>query len=112
MINDAQPNPIKNDLPACWDLVINDMKERDKTGLEKYGVRLQPNNGRVALIDAYQESLDLVVYLRQAIYEIEELKKGIKEEADYCYSHAMDHDGTVRGIRHKERGDRLMRLIK
>lgn len=26
-------------------------------------------NGRDALLDAYQEALDLVVYLRQVIYE-------------------------------------------
>lgn len=30
---------------------------------------LQPHNGRNALIDAYQEALDLVVYLRQALEE-------------------------------------------
>jgi hypothetical protein len=32
-------------------------------------VPLQAHNGRNALIDAYQEALDLVVYLRQAIEE-------------------------------------------
>lgn len=38
-------------------------------GLKKYGTVLQPNNGRDALVDAYQEALDLVVYLRQRIEE-------------------------------------------
>lgn len=52
-----------------WDLVVEDMKTRDHEGLEKYGVRLQAHNGRDVLLDAYQEALDLAVYLRQAIYE-------------------------------------------
>lgn len=64
-----QPDPKKNDLPAVWDLVVKDMRERDAVGKERYGVRLQPHNGRDALKDAYAEALDLVVYLRQALYE-------------------------------------------
>lgn len=55
--------------PAIWDLVLADMEARDRAGAAKYGIRLQPHNGRDALVDAYQEALDLVVYLRQAIYE-------------------------------------------
>ena len=35
----------------------------------KYGVGLQPHNGRDVLRDAYEEALDLCVYLRQAIFE-------------------------------------------
>ncbi len=26
-----QPDPVKNNLPAIWDLVIEDMKERDSS---------------------------------------------------------------------------------
>jgi hypothetical protein len=70
-INKPEPNPNKNKLdPFVWDLVIHDMQERDRMGQQKYGTKLQPNNGRRPLIDAYQEALDLVVYLRQAIYEL------------------------------------------
>lgn len=64
-----QPMPTANALPAAWDLVMADMRERDRFGKEKYGVRLQPSNGRDFLADAYQEALDLAVYLRGAIYE-------------------------------------------
>ncbi len=56
-------------LPAVWDLVIADMRDRDKLGEQRYGVRLQPHNGRDVLRDAYEEALDLAVYLRSAIYE-------------------------------------------
>ena len=64
-----QPPPIGNDLPAVWDLVMADMKDRDQVGRQRYGTPLQPYNGRDSLMDAYQEALDLAVYLRQAIFE-------------------------------------------
>lgn len=48
---------------------MQDMQDRDKVGKERYGVRLQANNGRDMLKDAYAEVLDLCVYLRAAIYE-------------------------------------------
>lgn len=64
-----QSEPVANESTAIWDLVITDMRARDRVGLQRYGTPLQANNGRDALIDAYQEALDLVVYLRQAIEE-------------------------------------------
>ncbi|MBV9870478.1 MAG: hypothetical protein JO214_07630 [Frankiaceae bacterium] len=64
-----QPPPVTNDQPAVWDLVMADIIERDRVGVERYGTRLQPHNGRDALLDAYAEALDLTVYLRQAVYE-------------------------------------------
>jgi hypothetical protein len=64
-----QPEPRPNSGPAIWDLVMADMRCRDAIGLQRYGTRLQANNGRHALMDAYHEALDLVVYLRQAIEE-------------------------------------------
>jgi hypothetical protein len=70
-LNKGEPPPIPNHMPGVWTLVMVDMAQRDIEGAKKYGTRLQPFNGRDALIDAYQEALDLVVYLRQAIYERE-----------------------------------------
>lgn len=66
-----EPPPVPNHNPGIWTLVMIDMAQRDIEGAKKYGTRLQPFNGRDPLIDAYQEALDLVVYLRQAIYERE-----------------------------------------
>lgn len=63
----APPQP--SSAPASWDLVITDMKARDAFGTQKYNQQLQPHNGRDALKDAYQEALDLCVYLRTALYE-------------------------------------------
>lgn len=67
--NTEQPNPITNDLPAITNLVIIDLNERMDMGIEKYGMPLQPKNNRDPLIDAYQEAMDLLLYLRQMIYE-------------------------------------------
>jgi hypothetical protein len=64
-----QPKPTPNELPVIWDLVLVDITARDLVGQERYGTRLQPNNGRDALRDAYEEALDLVVYLRQVMWE-------------------------------------------
>jgi len=64
-----EPSPIANDAPSIHDLVIKDMEDRKQFGLEKYGTTLQANNGRNALLDAYQEALDLACYLRQSLEE-------------------------------------------
>ena len=53
-----QPSPRPNDLPAVWpivirDLLARDMSERDAVGRARYGVPLQPHNGRDTLRDAF-----------------------------------------------------------
>jgi len=63
------PPPTPNDLPAIWPQVIADMHARNVKGTQQYGTPLQPFNGRDALQDAYDEALDLAVYLKQAIIE-------------------------------------------
>ena len=55
--------------PNIDDLVTADIEARGQAGEQKYGERLKPHNGRDALMDAYQEALDLTKYLRQALYE-------------------------------------------
>ena len=67
-INTHQPPPKKGEVEV-WPLVIADMEERNNSATVKYGTPLMTNNGRDSLIDAYQEALDLCVYLRQAIEE-------------------------------------------
>jgi hypothetical protein len=64
-----QPAPRPSNAPASWDLVVTDMMKRDQFGALKYGTRLKAGTGRDALQDAYEESLDLCVYLRTAIFE-------------------------------------------
>jgi hypothetical protein len=76
-VNIPEPAPVRNERPAVWDAVIQAMKDRNDWGISKYGTPLQPFNGRDALRDAAQESMDLTVYLFQAILENEERKKEI-----------------------------------
>ncbi len=64
-----QALPTANDGPVIHDLVIADLRARLDLGIRRYGVGLQPFNGRDALLDAYQEALDLAAYLRQCLYE-------------------------------------------
>ena len=64
-----QPMPVEGTGPAIADLVIKDIEERKQLGITRYGKPLQAHNGRNALIDAYQEVLDLAQYLRQLIEE-------------------------------------------
>jgi hypothetical protein len=64
-----QPPPTPNDRRPIQALVRADLEERERVGVERYGTPLQAHNGRDALVDAYQEALDLACYLRQAIEE-------------------------------------------
>ena len=64
-----QGAPVPNDGRPIWELVVEDMRARDREGRARYGTPLQAHNGRDALVDAYQEALDLCVYLRQVIAE-------------------------------------------
>ena len=56
--------------------VLQDIRARMEVGKKKYGTLLQTYNGRDALWDAYQEALDLVMYLRQAILERDNEESG------------------------------------
>ena len=64
-----QPEPISNDSTPVLDQVIDDMRRRDAVGLARYKTRLQAFNGRDCLKDAYAESLDMAVYLKQELIE-------------------------------------------
>ena len=62
-----QPMPCKSDAMPIALLVINDIAERAEAGRSRYGEYLKVDNGRDALTDAYQEAIDLVMYLRQLL---------------------------------------------
>lgn len=70
---DPEPMPTINELPFQWpaaiDRIIQVAKERDEFGFKKYGTRLRPFNGRDPLKDAFQEGLDLLVYIEQELFE-------------------------------------------
>lgn len=66
---EEQPPPIPNAYPPIHWLVLEDIARRAEEGRRKYGTYLQPWNGRDALVDAYEECLDMASYLKQAIQE-------------------------------------------
>jgi hypothetical protein len=55
--------------PSVQGAVRDDLVERERVGVARYGTPLQPYNGRDALLDAYQECMDMACYLKQAIME-------------------------------------------
>jgi hypothetical protein len=88
-----QPAPVANQHEPSWGVVIRRvearrdrlasmhldhrdlselaalMRARDDLGAERYGVRLQPFNGRDSIRDALEEVLDLCVYLQNVSVE-------------------------------------------
>lgn len=80
-----QPAPIPNESQPIVDMlvldvvmadggvyghaVIADLMARKRLGIERYGVALQAFNGRDMGRDAYEEALDLAVYLRGELAE-------------------------------------------
>jgi hypothetical protein len=88
-----EPPPVAGD-GDMWAEVISDMTERREFGLAKYGTPLQRWNGRNASVDAYQEVLDLIVYLRQAVTEQSTVRTRLEViRADLV---ANGHDATAR----------------
>lgn len=68
--NNPEPHPIDVGADvAVYDLVFQDLKDRDAAGSLKYGTRLKVENGRDPLIDLYQELMDSLVYCRQELYK-------------------------------------------
>lgn len=82
-----QPPPVATGERPTHDLVNLDIQERKWFGQRKYGVALQPSNGRDSLQDAYEEVLDLVVYLKN------ELRLRRSEQAKALRDAAADYYG-------------------
>jgi hypothetical protein len=53
--------------PLILDLVIADLHARDAKGRETYGSSLRASSENDALRFAYEEALDLAMYLRQEL---------------------------------------------
>lgn len=66
--------PTPNSSEPVANQVMADLHSRKVFGIKKYGTPLQPNNGRDALQDAYEEALDLCCYLKQRLMEMEAKK--------------------------------------
>ena len=81
-------------------LVKSDLEQRMVVGEKKYGQRLLPNNGRNSLLDAYQEALDLCMYLRQKIEEEETAQKECATPTSSRHIKKPDKDQLCEGMPH------------
>jgi thymidylate synthase (FAD) len=81
MATTPQPAPTGNGADIT-DMVVRDLTDRREAGTLKYGTSLRAFNGRNALIDAYQESLDMTLYLRQKLTENGERSAGASVEIE------------------------------
>ena len=87
--------PIDSTGPDVINLVKEDLELRAQKGLETYGKRLQPHNGRNAMIDAYQEALDLGVYFKQRLIEEESFITELDTAIDIAKE---DRSGELSGL--------------
>lgn len=55
--------------PSIQELVRLDLVAREQLGQQRYGTALFPHNGRNALRDAYEEAIDMTLYLKQCLVE-------------------------------------------
>jgi len=76
-----QKLPVENNLPIIADQVIEDIIARKAVGLERYGTYLQPFNQRNSARDAFEEAVDLSLYLKQMMIERKELIKFLHKVA-------------------------------
>ena len=65
----GKENPPVKGKEIVIEYVMADLVARAEHGKQTYGTYLETFNGRNALQDAYEEALDLAMYLKQAILE-------------------------------------------
>jgi hypothetical protein len=77
----SQPTPKPNNYQPCFvqsvswllgkecDDLIDGIESRKDLGLERYNVYLQMQNGRCPIVDAFQEGIDMMLYLNQEYQE-------------------------------------------
>ena len=66
--NTPEPMPTKGKQAVLPEL-IQDLQARVEVGIKQYGMPLETNNGRDALMDCYQEMLDGAMYMKQFMME-------------------------------------------
>ncbi len=81
LASESQPAPETQDAgDIVLGHVLTDIRERAVAGYEKYGTALRVHNGRDPLWDAYQEAIDLVMYLRQELLKREEKSDNVQRQ--------------------------------
>jgi hypothetical protein len=60
-----------------FEIVKTDLDARNELGMRVYKKPMQPHDGRNSLQDAYEEALDLVMYLKKALVEQERQMRAV-----------------------------------
>lgn len=89
------PTPSSSAHIHIHDAVIDDLRARKAVGVERYGVPLHPFNGRNALLDAFQEVLDLSVYLKQHLIEREALQRDLAALRALLNAHSCPYESNL-----------------
>lgn len=95
---DTQPMPVGTDGPIMHEVVIEALAQRLEVGIRRYGQPLQAFNGRNAAQDAFEEVLDLSVYLAQVMIETEAMRNTLDKAVTWiaqldCPSKVSDENG-------------------
>ena len=94
--NDYEPQPVVNDYGHCIDEVIEALKERKEHGKAKYGVYLQPFNGRRVVIDQTQELIDYLIYSVQMRQEFDFYYRLLDAVSEYYLTGKTDKIEAMR----------------
>ena len=78
--------PTVNDAEDIQSQVIRDIEVRREVGISRYGTALQPFNGRDTLQDAYEEAMDLTVYLKSLLV----MKDALREQLVHSVAAKME----------------------
>lgn len=100
---------------SVTDLVIEDLKRRREGGIRKYKRELETHNGRSFVIDAFQEALDLVCYLRglaqeqqDSVHAVTELQAAMKIMLSLHKAGGPNLEWLRSAILHVDRAIRLL----
>lgn len=86
-----QPLPIPNGRKPIVDQCIEDvLPPRKEHGIAKYGQALQAFNGRDPVQDAFEESVDLMLYLKQILEENAALEQYVLDNESDVWCHKCD----------------------
>lgn len=94
--------------------LIKDLEKRNKKGWLTYGKAMTTEDGRNGLQDAYEEAIDLAVYLKKQLLEQEYVPKvyAIDMDGTLCYTSGWTESDCIKAKPNKEIIKRVNDLFK
>ena len=91
----SQPMP-KPGQEVVMDYLLEDLEDRKKQGIQTYGTPLQTWNGRKCIQDAYEEALDLGVYLKQVEMQMSDIRRDMGVLVHYILCNTDSCNNTIK----------------